>query len=172
MKVVDGDSHFIEPLNLFEQYIDPAFRSREMRVEKDATTGELVMLADGQPLQFVDVDELLAATIEAMVGWVGEWLERLNYRFEYMGHRSQMKRPATGYFERNIWINGDPEEKMFPLIVQFAGDERFFVGSDYPHAEGFVQPIQKARDLLSTLPAASIEKILGTNAQNFFGIGS
>ncbi len=372
MKVIDGDSHFIEPLNLFEQYIDPAFRGREMRVEKDATTGELVMLADGQPLQLVDVEELLAAvvgygqkeagkdlstfdrylvtndqwqdmdsrirfldaegidcqvlyptlgllweggvedpaladalcrayntwafelcashkdrlfpaahislrdpglavcelervaklgcrtifvaaapvngrsfghpdfdpiwaavqdldlsvgihlvghphytgsewyegqdpgfmfvtmnviqdprmalttmvydgvlerfpklrvaTIEAMLGWVGEWLERLNYRFQYMGHTSQMKRPATEYFERNIWINGDPEEKMFPLMVQFAGDERFFVGSDYPHAEGFVQPIQKARELLSALPAPSVEKILGQNAQQFFGI--
>lgn len=114
--------------------------------------------------------QLRVATIEAMVGWVGEWLERLNYRFQYMGHTSQMKRPATEYFERNIWINGDPEEKMFPLIVQFAGDERFFVGSDYPHAEGFVQPIQKARELLSALPASSVEKILGQNAQRFFGI--
>ena len=84
-----------------------------------------------------------------MVGWIGEWLERLDYRYKYMGHTSQMERPASEYFERNIWINGDPEEKMFPLIVQFAGDEKFFVGSDYPHAEGFVEPVRKgARNLV------------------------
>ena len=59
---------------------------------------------------------------------------------------------------------------MFPSMVQFAGDERFFVGSDYPHAEGFVEPIKKARNLLSGLPAASVDKILGSNAQKFFGI--
>ena len=81
-----------------------------------------------------------------------------------------MKRPASEYFERNIWINGDPEEKMFPLIVRFAGDSKFFVVSDYPHAEGFVDPIRKARETLSSLPAQSIDKILGTNASEFFGI--
>ena len=81
-----------------------------------------------------------------------------------------MKRPASEYFERNIWINGDPAERMFPLIVQFAGDEKFFVGSDYPHAEGFVEPVKKARETLSSLPEASIDKILGENARRFFGI--
>jgi predicted TIM-barrel fold metal-dependent hydrolase len=55
-------------------------------------------------------------------------------------------------------------------MVQFAGDERFFVGSDYPHAEGFVEPMKKARKLLSGLPATSVDKILGSNAQRFFGI--
>jgi predicted TIM-barrel fold metal-dependent hydrolase len=105
-----------------------------------------------------------------MVGWVGEWLERVDYRYQYMGHTSQMKRTAREYFERNIWVNGDPEEKMFPLMVQFAGDDRFFIGSDYPHAEGFVHPVQKAREVLSSLPAASVEKILGENAAKFYGI--
>ena len=109
-------------------------------------------------------------TIEAMVGWVEEWLERIDYRYKYMGHTSQMKRPASEYFARNIWVNGDPEEKMFPLIVQFAGDDRFFIGSDYPHAEGFVHPVEKARNVLSTLPPASVDKILGTNAANFYRI--
>jgi len=30
--------------------------------------------------------------------------------------------------------------------------------------------VQKARELLSTLPAASVEKILGANAGKFYGI--
>ena len=47
---------------------------------------------------------------------------------------------------------------MIKYIVDFAGDDKFFIGSDYPHAEGFVHPVEKAREYLSTLPAASIEK--------------
>lgn len=113
---------------------------------------------------------LRVATIEAMVGWVGEWLERVDYRYKYMGHTSKMKRPASEYFARNIWVNGDPEEKMFPVIVQFVGDDRFFIGSDYPHAEGFVHPIEKARNVLASLPPASVDKILGTNAANLYRI--
>ncbi len=125
------------------------------------------MVVDGV---FERFPKLRVATIEAMVGWVGEWLERLDYRYKYMGHTSRMKRPASEYFARNIWISGDPEERMFRLMVQFAGDDRFFIGSDYPHAEGFVHPVQKLRQQLSGLPEASVAKILGDNARRFYGI--
>lgn len=146
---------------------DPGFMFVTMNVIQDPRMALTTMVYDGV---FERFPRLRVATVEAMVGWVGEWLERLNYRYQYMKHTSQMKRPATEYFQRNIWINADPEEKMFPLIVQFAGDEKFFIGSDYPHAEGFVHPVQKARELLSGLPAASVDKILGTNARAFYGI--
>src|SRR5215469_10750406 len=82
---------------------------------------------------------------KAMAGWVGEGLERLDYRFKYMGHMSKMKRPASEYFARNIWISADPEERMLPLMIEFASPDRFFIGSDYPHAEGFVSPVAKTR---------------------------
>jgi predicted TIM-barrel fold metal-dependent hydrolase len=113
---------------------------------------------------------LRVAPIEAMVGWVGEWIERLDYRYSYMGHTSEMKRPASENFARNIWVSGDPGEKMFKYIVDFAGDDKFFIGSDYPHAEGFVHPVAKAREQLSSLPPASIEKILCKNACDFYRI--
>jgi uncharacterized protein len=146
---------------------DPGFMFVTMNVIQDPRMALTTMVYDGV---FERFPQLRVATIEAMVGWVGEWVERLNYRYKYMGHTSQMKRPASEYFLRNVWINGDPEEKMFPLMVQFLGDERFFVGSDYPHAEGFVEPMKKARKLLSDLPTSSVDKILGANAQQFFGI--
>lgn len=146
---------------------DPGFMFVTMNVIQDPRMALTTMVYDGV---FERFPKLRVATIEAMAGWVGEWLERLNYRFKYMKHTSQMKKSASEYFAKNIWINGDPEEQMFPIMVQFAGDERFFVGSDYPHAEGFVEPIKKARALLSDLPPSSVDKILGVNAQQFFGI--
>ena len=146
---------------------NPGFMYLTMSIIQDPRNAVTAMMYDGV---FERFPRLRVATIEAMVGWVGEWLERVDYRYKYMGHTSQMKRPASEYFARNIWVNGDPEEKMFPLIVQFAGDDRFFIGSDYPHAEGFVHPVEKARTVLSTLPPASVDKILGTNAANFYRI--
>jgi len=59
---------------------------------------------------------------------------------------------------------------MFKYIVQFAGDDKFFIGSDYPHAEGFVHPVAKAREQLAMLPPASIEKILCQNGRDFYRI--
>jgi predicted TIM-barrel fold metal-dependent hydrolase len=81
-----------------------------------------------------------------------------------------MKHSAAEYFARNIWVSANPEERMFPLMVQFAGDDRFFIGSDYPHAEGFVHPVRTTRELLSALPERSVEKILCDNAAAFYRI--
>ncbi len=160
-----GHSHYTG--SEWYQNQDPGFMFVTMNVIQDPRMALTTMVYDGVLERF---PKLRVATIEAMVGWVGEWLERLNYRFTYMGHTSKMKRPATEYFARNIWINGDPEEKMFPLMVRFAGDSRFFVGSDYPHAEGFTRPMDKARALLSSLPESTVDNILGHNAQQFFGL--
>ena len=146
---------------------DPGMMFITMNLIQDPRMALTTLVYDGVLERF---PRLRVGTIEAMVGWVGEWLERLDYRYRYMGHTSQMQRPASEYFARNIWVNGDPEEKMFPLIVQFAGDDNFFVGSDYPHAEGFVEPVRKARETLAALPPASVDKILGENAARFFGI--
>jgi hypothetical protein len=84
-----------------------------------------------------------------MAGWVGEWLERFEYGYKYMKDTSRMKRPPSEYFARNIWVSGDPEERMLPFMVQFGGDDKFFIGSDYPHAEGFlIRCAQPASDSL------------------------
>jgi predicted TIM-barrel fold metal-dependent hydrolase len=87
-----------------------------------------------------------------------------------MGHTCQMKRPASEYFARNIWISADPQERTLPYMIKLVGDDKFFIGSDYPHAEGFTEPIARARTALATLPEVSVSKILGENAARFFGI--
>ncbi|HVA82198.1 MAG TPA: amidohydrolase family protein [Candidatus Binataceae bacterium] len=146
---------------------NPGFMFVTMNVIQDPRMALTTMVYDGV---FERFPKLRAATIEAMAGWVGEWLERLDYRFKYMGHTSKMKRSASEYFARNIWISADPEERMLPLMVEFAGDDRFFVGSDYPHAEGFVRPVDKARERLARLSEVSVRKVLRDNAKVFYGI--
>ena len=47
-----------------------------------------------------------------------------------------MKRPASEYFARNIWISADPTERLLPYMVELAGEDKFFIGSAFPHAEG------------------------------------
>ena len=112
--------------------------------------------------------KLRVATIESKAGWVGEWLERLDFFWAYMGETSGMKRTAREYFERNIWVQGDPAEKMLPLMVEFAGADNFFIGSDYPHSEGTGQIVKRGREVLAGLPSASVDKVMGANAERFF----
>ena len=63
MLAIDADSHFMEPLDLFERYIDPKFRERAYKVEKDSTTGKRRLVVDNKPLQLLDVEELLSAIV-------------------------------------------------------------------------------------------------------------
>lgn len=146
---------------------DPGFMYLSMNLIQDPRMALTTMVYDGV---FERFPRLRVATIEAASGWVAEWLERLDYRFSYMGHTTQMKRPASEYFQRNIWISADPTERTLPHMVELVGDDKFFIGSDYPHAEGFTEPVAGARKALARLPEASVDKILGENAARFFGI--
>jgi hypothetical protein len=134
MRAIDGDSHFIEPLDLFERYTDAAYRDRTVCVDIDSDGRVTGLNVDRRPMRMADLDELMSD------------------------------------FARNIWVSANPEERMFPLMVRFAGDQRFFIGFDYPHAEGFLHPIRTTRELLAALPERSIERILCDNAATFYGI--
>ncbi len=158
-----GHSHYTGHQYYRDEY--PGFMFITMNVIQDPRMALTTMVYDGV---FERFPKLRVATIEAMAGWVGEWLERLDYRFGYMKDTSQMKRTPREYFADNIWICGDPEEQMFPLIVQFAGDEKFFFGSDFPHAEGFLHPIKTMRENFASLPGDTVDRLLEQNAQNFF----
>ena len=50
-RVVDADNHYYEPVDLFERYIDPAFRERTFRVTE--VDGERVVVFDGVPFGFI-----------------------------------------------------------------------------------------------------------------------
>jgi predicted TIM-barrel fold metal-dependent hydrolase len=162
-----GHAHY--PGSEYFRDRDPGFMWVSMNVIQDPRIALATMVYDGV---FERFPRLRVATIEGASGWVGEWLERFDYRYKYMRHTSRMKRSASEYFARNIWISADPEERMLPLMVQFAGDDKFFIGSDYPHAEGFVDPVRMARERLSSLPVESVDKVLCVNARKFYRIVS
>jgi hypothetical protein len=61
MLAIDADSHFVEPLDLFERRIDARFRDRVYKVQKDPATGKRQLVVDNKPLRLLDAEELLSA---------------------------------------------------------------------------------------------------------------
>lgn len=57
--VVDGDSHFMEPLDLYQRYIDPSLRERAVRMDRDSDTGRQLLLVNNRPMRLRDVEEVL-----------------------------------------------------------------------------------------------------------------
>ena len=144
---------------------DPGFMYLSMNCIQDPRMALTTMVYDGV---FERFPTLRVATIEAASGWVVEWIDRLDYRYSYMGHTCAMKRPASETFERNLWVSADPQERTLPFTLELLGDHKFFTGSDYPHLEGFTDPVQRTRETLAEVPRESVDRILGPNAADFF----
>ena len=47
--IVDADSHFFEPLDLWEQYVEHKYKERALRVLRDEATGLETVVIDGKP---------------------------------------------------------------------------------------------------------------------------
>jgi predicted TIM-barrel fold metal-dependent hydrolase len=50
----------MEPLDLFEQHVEPCFRERAVKIAIDPVTHRRAMVVDGKPMRLRDVEEVLA----------------------------------------------------------------------------------------------------------------
>lgn len=110
--------------------------------------------------------------LEASIGWVPWWLERLDEHFELRGHEMpEMKMPASEYVQaRECYFSCDPDEKGVPWAVHVVGEDRILYASDYPHWDArfpdSVALIRQREDLSD----AAKRNILGANAARLYGL--
>ena len=55
--VIDADGHVLEPPDVWQRYIDPAYRSRAIRVRR-AADGRDVLEVDGRPARLTTAEML------------------------------------------------------------------------------------------------------------------
>ena len=53
MLAIDADSHFVEPLDLFERRIDARFRDHAYKVKNDPATGRRQLVVDNKPFRLL-----------------------------------------------------------------------------------------------------------------------
>ena len=56
--VIDADGHILEPLDLWDKYMDPKFRDRAPRLVIDNETGKEKLSVEGQLLADIALDGL------------------------------------------------------------------------------------------------------------------
>ena len=105
---------------------------------------------------------LRALVVEAGVGWVPYWMERMDHHVEAWGFASApLPLTPSEYFRRQCFVSADAEETLLPFVVQAVGDENVCFSTDYPHPdhefEGIVAQLTERQDL----PEASKRRILG-----------
>jgi predicted TIM-barrel fold metal-dependent hydrolase len=138
-----------------------------MMTRVDTRLAFTTLIYDGVFERFPRLKVVLA---ETQSGWLVEWLDGIDHRYKYLGRLSGMKRSANEYFQRQVWVSVDPEERTLPATVELLGEDKFFFGSDVPHAEGYTNPVEEAKEHLKPLPESAQRKILGENVAKVYGL--
>ncbi|MBJ22262.1 MAG: amidohydrolase [bacterium] len=107
--------------------------------------------------------------VEAGLGWVPYWIDRLDHHVEKWGFASvPLTEKPSETFARQCYVSADAEEFMLPQVVSLIGDDNVCFSTDYPHPdhdfEGVVSDLKKRTDLSEE----SKRKILGENAARLF----
>lgn len=125
-RIIDADSHFMEPLDLWPRYIEPRYRDRCVRFGRDSDTGRYVLEIEGQRIANsgdLTIEELLDVAVGYGQKEVGKGLksfdpaEAFNHSLEDMpsrlrflddeGIESQFIYPTLGLFWEDLV--SDPE---------------------------------------------------------------
>jgi predicted TIM-barrel fold metal-dependent hydrolase len=90
--------------------------------------------------------------LEAGVGWLPFWLERLDEHWELMPELApQIDRPPSAYFQGRCFLTTEPEEKMVPYVFSAVGEDIVCYASDYCHFDcafpDSVSMLEKRSDL-------------------------
>ncbi|MFP6610491.1 MAG: amidohydrolase family protein [Deltaproteobacteria bacterium] len=116
---------------------------------------------------------LKVAFLEAGVGWVPYFIERMHEHFEKRGDWIERgwKRPPREYLERGqVWVSCEPEEAMLPAVVEELGDGFIMYASDYPHWDSEFPESSRPLRERSDIDEDTRSAILGTNATRFYGL--
>ena len=110
------------------------------------------------------------AFLEAGVGWVPYWLERLDEHYERLaGHVPNCSRPPSELLaSAQCFYACEPDEQMLPYVVERLGAERIVYASDYAHWDSSYPDSVRLIAEREDLSADAKRKILLENAARLY----
>ncbi len=117
--------------------------------------------------------DLRVAFLEAGVGWVPFFIDRLHEHFEKRGDwiDGGWRRDPQEYLQAgNIWVTCEPEEPILPGVIDVLGADFIMFASDYPHWDGEWPESTKHLRTRNDISEDVRAKIGGLNAQRFYGL--
>jgi len=117
--------------------------------------------------------KLRVAFLEAGVGWVPFFIDRMHEHFEKRGSwvKNGWQRDPHEYLKAgNIYVSCEPEEPILPGVVDVLGADFIMYASDYPHWDGDWPESTKHLRTRPDLDEDARAKIAGGNAKRFYGL--
>jgi len=119
---------------------------------------------------FEKFPRLKLVLLEAGASWIAYWLDRLDAVFHSgIGRTIALKEKPSFYFDRQVWISADPDERALPAMVDLVGADKFFWASDFPHPDHAGNYIEEVEEMAEKLEASARRKVLGDNVMKLYG---
>jgi uncharacterized protein len=113
---------------------------------------------------------LRCTVLESGATWISAWLDRMDHKYEVMSTVTPTELKPSEYFYRQCLVSADPDETVIAPIVEAVGADYFVWASDYPHIDASFGVVGEIRDRIKTLSDEDQAKVLGLNAQRFYGL--
>ena len=115
---------------------------------------------------------LKVAFLEAGVGWVPYWMERLDEHYEYLKPTVPWltKKPSEYMRSSQVYYAFEPDEEILPFVANYVGPERLIFASDYNHSDSkFPETVSTVTERTDIQPT-TMAKIMGENAAQLYGL--
>jgi hypothetical protein len=115
--------------------------------------------------------ELRVGFLEAGVGWLPFWLERIDEHWELMPDQApEIDRPPSEYFHGRCFLTTEPDEKMVPYVFDKMGDDIVCYSSDYCHFDCAFPDSVSILDKRSDLSDPMKERLFSQNAAKLYNL--
>jgi predicted TIM-barrel fold metal-dependent hydrolase len=94
----------------------------------------------------------------------------MDHKFEVMRSVTPTSMKPSEYFYRQCIVSADPDETVIAPIIEAIGGDYFVWASDYPHIDASLGVVGEIRSRLAPLSEEDQAKVLGLNAQRFYGL--
>jgi predicted TIM-barrel fold metal-dependent hydrolase len=115
---------------------------------------------------------LRVAFLEANVGWLPFWLERLDEHWELTPEQAPIidRKPSEYFLSGRCFIGCDPDESTIPAVINALGEDVIVYASDYCHWDCRFPDTVKIIAERNDLSASAKEKILSKNPARLYNL--
>jgi len=117
--------------------------------------------------------KLRVGFMEAGVGWLPFWLERLDEHFEHMPEQAPaIDRPPSSYFLGRCFVTTEPEEKLVPYVFSHVSPDAICYASDYCHWDSAFPDSVKILEQRADLDESLKPALFAGNAAKLYGLAA
>ncbi|MGH8014392.1 MAG: amidohydrolase family protein [Candidatus Binataceae bacterium] len=115
--------------------------------------------------------QLRIVSAENDVGWVPNWVHRLDHVFSKVARAKQLPLKPSEYVRRNVWATFQ-DDPLGPATYQFFGEDNYMWASDFPHADStFPHSLKVIEENFAGVPERVTRKIVFETANRLYSMG-